>query len=156
MKSSKMVVCKICSMCENMTICMEIWLLLDIYVKYAQCVKIWPFVWKFDFHLIFCENMAVSEVCAVFEILCLVSDGNYTEFGDCSISDEEKGRRAIGTCILHLIKRRCIRFVCISHMGKGRCALTKRVSLLPKRTINMIFTKGWFLHQQEAFPLVFF
>jgi hypothetical protein len=32
----------------------------------------------------------------------------------------------------------------------------QRVSLLPKRTINRIFTKGWFLHQQEAFPLVFF
>jgi hypothetical protein len=40
-------------------------------------------------------------------------------------------------------------------MGKGRRALTKRASLLPKRIINRIFTKGWFLHQQDAFPLVF-
>jgi hypothetical protein len=32
--------CKICSMCENMTICVKIWLSLDIRVKYAQCVKI--------------------------------------------------------------------------------------------------------------------
>jgi hypothetical protein len=45
--------CKICSMCENMIICVKISLSLDIYVKYAQCVKIWPFVWKFDFYLIF-------------------------------------------------------------------------------------------------------
>jgi hypothetical protein len=41
-------------------------------------------------------------------------------------------------------------------MGKGRRALKKHVSLLPKRTINRIFTKGWLLHQQDAFPLVFF
>jgi hypothetical protein len=48
---------KICSMCENMTICVKIWLSLDICVKYAQCVKIWSFVWKFDFHWIFVWNM---------------------------------------------------------------------------------------------------
>jgi hypothetical protein len=30
----------------------------------------------------------------------------------------------------------------------------KRISLLTKRTINRIFTNGWFLHQQVAFPLV--
>jgi hypothetical protein len=41
-------------------------------------------------------------------------------------------------------------------MGKGKHALMKHVSLLPKRTINRIFTKGWFLHQQDAFLLVFF
>jgi hypothetical protein len=34
--------CKICSMCENMVICVKMWLVLDICVKYAQCVKIWP------------------------------------------------------------------------------------------------------------------
>jgi hypothetical protein len=38
--------------------------------------------------------MAVSEVCAVSEVLCSVSDGHYTEFGNSSISDEEKGRHA--------------------------------------------------------------
>jgi hypothetical protein len=41
-------------------------------------------------------------------------------------------------------------------MGKGRHVLVKHVFLLPKRTINMIFTKGWFLHQPDAFSLVFF
>jgi hypothetical protein len=40
-------------------------------------------------------------------------------------------------------------------MGKGRRTLMKCVSLLPKRRINRLFTKGWFLHQQDAFPLVF-
>jgi hypothetical protein len=49
--------CKICSMCENMTICVKNWLSMDICVKYAQCVKIWPFVWKCDFYWIFVWNM---------------------------------------------------------------------------------------------------
>jgi hypothetical protein len=35
--------------------------------------------------------MTVSEVCTVSEVLCSVSDGHYTESGNCSISDEEKG-----------------------------------------------------------------
>jgi hypothetical protein len=33
--------CKICSMCENMVICVKIWLSIDICVKYDQYVKIW-------------------------------------------------------------------------------------------------------------------
>jgi hypothetical protein len=41
-----------------------------------------------------CENMAVSEVCAVSEVLCSVSDGHYTVFCICSVSDEENGRCA--------------------------------------------------------------
>jgi hypothetical protein len=39
-----------------------------------------------------CENMAVSEVCAIFEVLCSVPDVQYTESGNSSISDEDKGR----------------------------------------------------------------
>jgi hypothetical protein len=31
----------------------------------------------------------VSKVCAVSEVLCLVSDRHYTESGNCSVSDEE-------------------------------------------------------------------
>jgi hypothetical protein len=58
---------KICSMCENMIICVKIrllmdicvkiWLLLDICVRYAQCLKIWQFLWKCDSYLIFVWNM---------------------------------------------------------------------------------------------------
>jgi hypothetical protein len=33
--------CEICSMCENMAICVKNWFSLDICAKYAQCVKIW-------------------------------------------------------------------------------------------------------------------
>jgi hypothetical protein len=49
--------------------------------------------------------MAVSEVCVVSEVLCSVSDGHYTESGNCSIFDVEKGRRALDMCILHKRKR---------------------------------------------------
>jgi hypothetical protein len=98
-------------------------------VKYAQCMKIWTIVWKFDFHWIFlwnmlnvwkyghlcenltfiwylCENRAISKVCAVSEVLCSVSDGHYNESSNCSIYDEEKGRRANEMCVSHLIKWR--------------------------------------------------
>jgi hypothetical protein len=52
-----------------------------------------------------CENMVVSKVCAVSKVLCLVSDGHYTEFGNCSVSEEGKGRRALATGVLHRRKR---------------------------------------------------
>jgi hypothetical protein len=44
-------------------------------------------------------------VCAVSEVLCLVSDGHYTESGNCSVSNEEKGRRTLATPILHRRQR---------------------------------------------------
>jgi hypothetical protein len=44
-------------------------------VKYAQCVKI----------------KVVSEVCAVSEVLCSVSDGHYPESDNFSFSVEKKG-----------------------------------------------------------------
>jgi hypothetical protein len=140
--------CKMCSMCENMTICVKIWLSMDIFVKYAQCVKIWPSVWKFDFQQIYvwnmlnvwkydhlCENLTFigylcercsmfenmticvkiwllldicvkyAEVCAVYEVLCSVSDGHYTESGNSSISDKEKGRHTLWGHVSYLRKR---------------------------------------------------
>jgi hypothetical protein len=103
-------------------------------------VKIWPFVWKFDFYWTFvwnmlnvwkyghlcenmtfieylceicsmCDNMAiwclgsVSEVCAVSEVLCSISDGHYTKSGNSSVSGEEKGWRAHETHISYLRRR---------------------------------------------------
>jgi hypothetical protein len=43
--------------------------------------------------------MTVSKLCAVFDVLCSLFDGYYTELGNYSISDEEKGRCALGTCV---------------------------------------------------------
>jgi hypothetical protein len=81
--------CKICSMCGNMTICVKSWVSLDICVKYTECGKVWPFVWKFDFHWIFvwnmlnvwkydhfCENLTfigyLCEICSMCEICSFV------------------------------------------------------------------------------------
>jgi hypothetical protein len=47
-----------------------------------------------------CENMAiwcfgsVFEVCAVSEVMCSISDGQYTKSDNSSVSDEDKGRHA--------------------------------------------------------------
>jgi hypothetical protein len=103
------------SMFENMVICVEILLSLDISMKCAQCVKIWLFM-----------------KCVQFtEVLCSVSNGHYIEFGNYSISDEEKGRRALGTRISHMEKERHALTRHVLHMGKGRHTITMHVSLLP-------------------------
>jgi hypothetical protein len=63
-------------------------------VKYAQCVKLW----SFDILVLFLK-------CVVSEVLCSVSNGKYIEYGKCSTSNEEKGRRAHITHVPHLRKR---------------------------------------------------
>jgi hypothetical protein len=55
-------------------------------------------------------------VCAVSEVLCSVSGKHYTESGNSSISDEEKGRR------VHAMR--------VLYMRKGRHTHGTRVSLL--------------------------
>jgi hypothetical protein len=58
-----------------------------------------------------CENMviwylgSISEVCAVSEVLCSVSDRHYTESGNSTVSDEEKGRHANTTRALYLTRK---------------------------------------------------
>jgi hypothetical protein len=44
-----------------------------------------------------------------------VSDGHYTESRSCSVSDEEKGRRALTTRVSYLGKGRCALDTCVSH-----------------------------------------
>jgi hypothetical protein len=44
-------------------------------------------------------------VCAVYEALCLVSDGHYTELDSCFVSDKEKGRHALWGRITYHKKR---------------------------------------------------
>jgi hypothetical protein len=58
-----------------------------------------------------CENMAIS-------------DGHYTKSGNCSVSDKEKGRRAIA-------KR-------ASYLGKGRRKLDMHVSHRKQRVTRYI------------------
>jgi hypothetical protein len=50
------------SIFENMVICVEILLSLDISVKYAQCVKLWLFLKCLQFPEVLC--LVSGEVCA--------------------------------------------------------------------------------------------
>jgi hypothetical protein len=169
-----------------MTICVKIWLSLDICVKYAQRVKIWPFVWKFDIHWIFmwnmlnvwkyghlCENLTFIEylceicsmcdnvviwclgsisdaLCAVSEALCSVSDRHYTESGNCSVSDEEKGRCALTSCVSHLRKKGDASIKCaFRNSGKGRRALWGAAPfylIALKNNANRLFSMPCFMH----------
>jgi hypothetical protein len=52
-----------------------------------------------------CENLVVSEVCAVSEVLCSVPDGHYTESNNNSVSDKDKGRCVHQTRVSYLNKR---------------------------------------------------
>jgi hypothetical protein len=49
--------------------------------------------------------MAVSEVCVVSKVLFSISDGHYTESSNCSIFDEQKGRRTLATHVSYLRRR---------------------------------------------------
>jgi hypothetical protein len=86
--------------------------------------------------------MHVSEAGAVSEVLCLVSDGHYSESSNCSISDEEKGRRAVSTCVTHLIKWRHALWRCISPLLH-----------MQKKSTHRLFSTGFSLHQHAARPL---
>jgi hypothetical protein len=44
-------------------------------------------------------------VCVVSEVLCSVSHGHYTKYGNSSVFDEEKGRRAHETHVSYLRRR---------------------------------------------------
>jgi hypothetical protein len=59
--------------------------------------------------------MVVSEVCAISKVLYSVSDGHYTESGNCSVSDEEKGRCTPGTHVTYLGKVGCVLGMRVSH-----------------------------------------
>jgi hypothetical protein len=66
-------------LCENMAICVKFWLSLNIYVKYAQCVKMWLFLKK---------------SCVMDTILNLAF-----------VSHEEKGRHTHATSVSYLRRK---------------------------------------------------
>jgi hypothetical protein len=78
-----------------------------------------------------CENMIVSEVCVVSEVLCSVSDGHYTGHDNFLVSDEEKGRRAHTTCVSYLRRREMhphnVRLISQEHVSPSYLACTKRM-----------------------------
>jgi hypothetical protein len=64
-------------------------------VKYVQCVKLWPF------------DVLVLFLMPFVQILkpCIQFLMDTTESDNCSISDEEEGRRTYGTHVWHLRQR---------------------------------------------------
>jgi hypothetical protein len=89
------------SMFENIVICVEILLSLNISVKYAQCVKIWLFL----------KCVQLPKVL-------------------CSVFREAKGRHTYKMCVSHLSKGRRAYRTRISHISKGRHVLWRCVSFL--------------------------
>jgi hypothetical protein len=79
--------------------------------KYGHLFKILTFIGYLCEICSMCENIAiwylssVSEVFVIFEALCSVSDGHYTESSNCLVSSEEKGRRTLITRVSYLRKR---------------------------------------------------
>jgi hypothetical protein len=89
------------------------------------------------------ENMTVSEVCAVSEVLC-----SFSESDNCSVSDEKKGDTR-SVCTSHIGGNgRHAKEACVSHLSKGKCALWRRVFLLlnmPKMNTYRLFSTGFSL-----------
>jgi hypothetical protein len=112
-------------------------------VKYAQCVKIWP--------------LLVCEVCAVSEVLCSVSDGHYTESGNSSVSDEEKGRHTRATRVSYLRRRETRPHNSRLVSEEKGDTPTQRTSpfylTCTKKTVNRIFTTGCSLRQPAIVPV---
>jgi hypothetical protein len=97
--------------------------------------------------------MAVSKVCAVSKVLCLVSDGHYTKSSNCSISNEEKGTHALSTHVSHLSKGIRANEMHVSHLIKQRCMLWRHVSPLlhmQKKNTYILFSTGFSFHQHVA------
>jgi hypothetical protein len=126
--------CKICSMCENKTICVKMWLLLDICMKYAQCVKIYPF----DVLVLFLKCVQFLKYCVQFlrdTILNLI-------------------------IVQFLMKKKGdahYEGASVSPMSiKGRHVLWVHISLLPnstKKVVNRIFSIRYSLRQAATVPI---
>jgi hypothetical protein len=68
---------------------MFVWNMLNVW-KYSHLCENLSYIGYWCEICSMCENMAVSEVCAISEVLCSVHNGHYIESSNWSISDEEK------------------------------------------------------------------
>jgi hypothetical protein len=94
--------------------------------------------------------MAISEVCAISEVLCSVSDGHYTESGNCSVSDEEKGRPTHAMRVSYLRRRE-------THPCNARLVSQEHASpfylTCTKKNVYRIFSTECSLCQHATCPL---
>jgi hypothetical protein len=122
-------------MCENMAICVKIWLSLNIYVnvwKYGHLCENFTFIGYFCEICSMCENMAVSKVCLVSWSFVFNFWWSMCSFPEvlCSVSGEAKGIHAYRMLIWHPSKGRRAYKTCVSHLSKRRRVLWRCVSLL--------------------------
>jgi hypothetical protein len=80
--------------------------------------------------VIWCLGFVSEALCAVSEALWSISDEHYTKSSNCLVSDEEKGRHTLTTCILHLKKGETLSKCASPIRGKGRRTLWGCVSIL--------------------------
>jgi hypothetical protein len=89
-------------------------------------------------------------VCAVSEVFGSVSDGHYTESGNTSVSDEEKGRRAHETHVSYLRRREM--------HSRNECLLSKEKGDMPTKHVSRISgTRVSFLlnmHKNEYLQII--
>jgi hypothetical protein len=107
-------------MCENMAICVKIWLSLDICVnvwKYGHLCEKFTFIGYFCEICSVCENMDVSEVCAV--IWSLV----FSFWWSVCFLAKQKGDTPT-ECVSHILVKGDVPIECASHIlvkGDARC-----------------------------------
>jgi hypothetical protein len=97
-----------------------------------------------------CENMGVSKVCAVSEVLCSISDEHYTEFGNYSVSDEVKGRRDHTTRVSYVRRRET--YPRNVHLVSYERAFPLYLTCTKKNVYEIFYTK-YSLRQHATCPL---
>jgi hypothetical protein len=109
-------------------------------VKYAQCVKIWPF----DVLILFLKCVQFLKPCVQF-LMDTILNPAIVKF-----LMKKKGNVHYGACLLCQEKGDACCGGTSRISGKGRHTLWGHVSLLPnstKKTVNKIFSTGFSLHQ---------
>jgi hypothetical protein len=90
------------------------------------------------------------DVCAISEVLCSVSDGHYTESGNSSVSDEEKGRRTYEMLVSYPRRREM-------HPCNARLLYEEKGDMLTKCASRISGTLVFFLlnmHKKEYLQII--
>jgi hypothetical protein len=123
----------------------------------AQCVKIWPFVWKFWLSFDICVKIWLFLMCVQFLKSCVqflmdtIVNPAIAQF-----LMKKNGDVLSGLCVSHLSKGRRTNEMRVSHLTKGRHVLWRRVSPLlnmQKKNTYRLFSMGFSLCQHAAWPL---
>jgi hypothetical protein len=98
--------------------------------------------------------MVVSEVCAISEVLCLVSDGHLLNPAITHFLMKKKGDALSVLRVLHLSKCRRAYEMCVAHITKWRHTLWSRISsLLNLQKYLHIILHGILLAPTHSVPI---